>query len=181
MEKTLWRCMTSRDRPSYGCMNFSHFTFRLLTLPPQYIPLATVDAADLSWSPCGSYIVVLDNLMQVRRSLIVGPRQADSPQTTTHILSASGRPLATYDLDMHGSTSALNLGFNKAIWHPSGGYLMLCRADDSLHILNTQSWRCAKIVRMPWSQWGLPRSASDGQPRARLVSVDRLRAESSFG
>jgi WD40 repeat protein len=86
-------------------------------------PLATTDAADISWSPDGTCVACWDSPAQGPLLCIVDPAGSDT-----------NAPLAI----LHGT--GYGLGFKSVAWSPSGQLLVVGSYEQEASVLNNVTW-----------------------------------------
>lgn len=126
-----------------------------LTTVLQHFPLATSDAQDVSWSPCGRYLAIWDSCLDVRSPSSYYAQVDTAPQYALHIYTPDGRLQHTHTLSQGGISG---LGVRSVAWHPSGRFLVVGGYDDTIRILNDISWSVSYELELPGSMWASPAS-----------------------
>lgn len=83
------------------------------------IPLPTLDAADMQWSPCGRYIACWDTVLE----------------SWLGVYHPDGRCVTMYE-----PTSG-TLGIRTARWSPSAQFLAVGTFDGKVRLLNQHTWK----------------------------------------
>lgn len=106
-----------------------HFPSNERTLEPALI--GTTDARNVSWSPDGRWIAILDT-PHAHPSLV--------------ILTSDGQPYRTYTASTQNNDDALDLGIKMVAWSADSRLLAIARHDSTITLLNTKTFAPLAVI-----------------------------------